>query len=82
MARNASGYCNPALDEIFAQAGREQDEAKRVALYHQVQNILAEDAPHWWLWDRYYPIAFNAELDGILDDLTGYGAFDVVKWKN
>jgi peptide/nickel transport system substrate-binding protein len=82
MARNASGYCNPKLDEIFAQAGREQDEKKRIELYHQVQAILAEDAPHWWLWDRYYPIAFNAELEGITDDMTGYGAFDGVSWKN
>ncbi|MFD1910953.1 ABC transporter substrate-binding protein [Halodurantibacterium flavum] len=81
MARNASGYCNPELDEILAEAGREGDEARRVELYHQVQTILAEDAPHWWLWDRFYPIAFNAELDGILDDLTGYGALETARWK-
>ncbi|MBS7588513.1 ABC transporter substrate-binding protein [Ancylobacter defluvii] len=82
MARNASGYCNPQLDEIFDKASREGDEAKRVALYREVQKILVEDAPHWWLWDRYYPIAFNARLEGLLDDPTGYGAFDVVYWKN
>ncbi|KAA0971854.1 ABC transporter substrate-binding protein [Aureimonas fodinaquatilis] len=82
MARNASAYCNPELDEVFAVAGRELDESERIRLYHQVQATLAEDAPHWWLWDRYYPIAFNANLDGILDDLTGYGAFETVRWKN
>ncbi|MEO3999532.1 ABC transporter substrate-binding protein [Mesorhizobium sp. CAU 1732] len=80
MARNASGYCNPDLDDIFARASREQDEAKRIELYHEVQSVLAQDAPHWWLWDRFYPIAFNANLDGILDDLTGYGAFETVRW--
>lgn len=80
LGRNASGYCNPALDEVFAQAGREIDEAKRVQLYHQVQNILTEDAPHWWLWDRYYPIAFSASLTGLPQDPTAYGAFDQVGW--
>ncbi|GAB4066683.1 ABC transporter substrate-binding protein [Ancylobacter sonchi] len=82
MARNASGYCNPSLDEIFDKAGREGDEAKRVELYRQAQKILVEDAPHWWLWDRYYPIAFSSKIDGLLEDPTGYGAFDVVYWKN
>jgi peptide/nickel transport system substrate-binding protein len=82
MARNASGYCNPKLDEVLASAGKEMDEPKRVNFYREAQSILAEDAPHWWLWDRYYPIAFNAKLEGIVDDVTGYGGFDTVYFKN
>lgn len=80
MARNASGYCNPELDEIFAAAASEVDEAKRAALYAQVQAILAEDVPHIWLWDRYYPIAYREGLSGMDIDVTGYGALDVVEW--
>ena len=72
--RNASGYCNPKLDEIFAAAAKELDETKRVTLYHEVQNILAEDVPHLWLWDRYYPIAFNAKLTACRREPTQYGA--------
>ncbi|GHC78955.1 ABC transporter substrate-binding protein [Limoniibacter endophyticus] len=81
MARNASGYCNPELDKIFEEASKESNEARRVELYQQVQGILAENAPHWWLWDRLYPIAYNSELEGIVDDLTGYGALETVRWK-
>lgn len=80
FARNASGYCNPELDEIFAEAAQETDEAARVALYHQVQEILAEDVPHLWLWDRHYPIAFNAKLSGLPADPTQYGPYDLVGW--
>jgi peptide/nickel transport system substrate-binding protein len=81
LGRNASGYCNPKLDEIFAVAAKEVDEPKRIAAYNQVQEILAGDAPHWWLWDRYYPIAFNADLIGLPADPTAYGPFDMVGWK-
>jgi peptide/nickel transport system substrate-binding protein len=81
MGRNISGYCNPTLDDIFARAARESDEAKRVALYHEATMILTEDVPHWWLWDRYYPIAFNANLVGLPADPTAYGPFDLVGWK-
>ena len=78
--RNASGYCNPKLDELFAAAAQELDEKKRVALYHEATKILAEDVPHFWLWDRYYPVAFNAGLTGLPGDPTGYGPFDQTRW--
>jgi peptide/nickel transport system substrate-binding protein len=76
--RNASGYCNPKLDETFATAAKELDETKRASLYHEVQGTLAADVPHWWLWDRYYPVAFRADFVGLPGDPTGYGAFDGV----
>ncbi|MFD1910954.1 ABC transporter substrate-binding protein [Halodurantibacterium flavum] len=77
---NTSGYCNPALDEILSEAGSELDESRRIALYHLAATILAEDVPHWWFWDRYYPIAFRSGLEGITDDITGYGTMDQVTW--
>src|SRR5262249_50300556 len=81
LGRNASGYCNQGLDQIFDQAAKDPDEAKRVALSHQAQANPAEEVPHWWLWDGYYPIAFNADLDGLPADPTAYGPFDQVSWK-
>ncbi len=63
LGRNTSGYCNEEVDKLFAAAGKELDEAKRAALYHKIVALITEDAPNWWLWDRYYPIAFNKRLD-------------------
>jgi peptide/nickel transport system substrate-binding protein len=81
FARNVSGYCNPTLDEIFAKAAREMNEEKRVPLYHEAIKILSEDVPALWLWDRHYPIAYNANLVGLPQDATQYGPYDAVGWK-
>ena len=78
--RNASGYCNEEIDKLFEAAGKELDEKKRAGYYHQIQRLMSEDAPNWWLWDRYYPIAFNKKLKGLPQDPTAYGAFDRVGW--
>jgi peptide/nickel transport system substrate-binding protein len=81
LGRNASGYCSEEADKFFEQAAKEIDESKRADLYHQMVAVLSEDVPNWWLWDRYYPIAFNAGLTGLPQDPTAYGAFDQVGWK-
>jgi peptide/nickel transport system substrate-binding protein len=81
FARNASGYCNPKLDELFAAASKELNEEKRVAYYRDAMGILTEDVPHLWLWDRHYPLAFKADLLGLPADPTQYGPFDAVSWK-
>ena len=77
---NASGYCNQEVDALFEAGGQELDEQKRIEIYRKAASILAEDVPHWWLWDRYYPIAFRQNLEGVTDDITGYGTLDRVRW--
>jgi ABC-type transport system substrate-binding protein len=42
---NASLYCNPAVDELAAQAKGETDTAKRISEYQQVQTMIMADAP-------------------------------------
>ncbi|HTR51667.1 MAG TPA: ABC transporter substrate-binding protein [Kofleriaceae bacterium] len=46
---NYAFYANPELDALLDHARREQDEAKRAALYRRAEHILYDDAP--WLWD-------------------------------
>lgn len=79
--RNASGYCNPELDDVFFAAAREVDHPTRVALYADAVTILTADAPHMWLWDRAYPVAFNEDIIGLPGDPSAYGPFDYVGWK-
>jgi peptide/nickel transport system substrate-binding protein len=47
---NRDYYSNPKVDALIDQARREVDQAKRKALYVQVQSILAEDLPYINLW--------------------------------
>jgi ABC-type transport system substrate-binding protein len=41
---NITGYSNPALDELIAQADAELDEAARCALYTQIDQTLSQEA--------------------------------------
>ena len=66
--RNSSGYCNEDVDKLFEAAGKELDEKKRAESYRKIQELMSEDAVNWWLWDRYYPIAFNKKLKGLPQD--------------
>ncbi len=43
--RNASGYSNPALDRLVADAAVEMDAARRREMLNEVQRIAAEDLP-------------------------------------
>jgi peptide/nickel transport system substrate-binding protein len=38
-----TGYCNPAYDDLYAKQGIEPDHTKRVAIVHQMQQILVND---------------------------------------
>jgi len=42
---NISEYSNPALDALLDQAAIEQDEALRLAMYQQAEQLVVDDAP-------------------------------------
>ncbi|OLL30979.1 ABC transporter substrate-binding protein [Burkholderia sp. SRS-W-2-2016] len=42
---NGSHYSNPRIDQLFAQAAEETDEATRKQLFSQIQRILERDLP-------------------------------------
>jgi peptide/nickel transport system substrate-binding protein len=47
---NFDGYSNPAVDKLMAQGLVTTDLAKRIAIYKQIQVILANDVPDVWLY--------------------------------
>ena len=46
---NGAAYSNPHVDALFAQAAGTVDRAERAALYAEIQDILVQDVPYWWL---------------------------------
>ncbi len=42
---NITSYCNPEVDAILAEALSEPDQAKRIELYNEFQNIVVEELP-------------------------------------
>ncbi|MFL5574586.1 MAG: ABC transporter substrate-binding protein [Gemmatimonadaceae bacterium] len=47
---NVSFYANPAFDKLVDASHREQDEAKRAALYRQADSVAFQDAPMLFLF--------------------------------
>jgi oligopeptide transport system substrate-binding protein len=43
--QNTSGYNNPQVDQLLAQAGTEQDPAARMAEYQQIEQLILADLP-------------------------------------
>lgn len=71
---NLSFYSNPLFDQIIATARREQDEARRNALYRQADSLAFSDAPmvflyfynelyavQLWIHGFTPPVIFNGE---------------------
>ena len=64
--RNLMGYSEPKVDELFDLGEREIDTEKRVDIYHQVQQIMADDVPALWIWDRLSVLAYRNRVKGDL----------------
>jgi len=42
---NTTGYTNPHVDELISQGYQTADQAARVGIYHEIQEILLEELP-------------------------------------
>ena len=62
---NYGGYSNPAVDDLLVKAGMEQDKAKSLALYQQVEQLLVDDAAVLPLW-------FGKEYTLVKPNVHGY----------
>ncbi|MCA1650383.1 MAG: ABC transporter substrate-binding protein [Acidobacteria bacterium] len=48
---NGAGYRNPRIDALFDEASQMVDRPSRRARYVEIQEVLAEDVPYFWLID-------------------------------
>lgn len=48
---NGAGYRNAPIDRLFDEASREEDRERRRQRYVEIQRILADDVPYFWLID-------------------------------
>ncbi len=62
--RNYGSYSSKELDKLFAEGLKEFDEAKRIAIYQKVHEILYEDQPYTWLFYQSGFYGFNKSLRG------------------
>jgi len=69
---NWSFYQNPAVDHLLEQARAELDYKRRIALYHEVERLIMEDAPwinqHYHVFERLYQPYVNGVEISFLGD--------------
>ncbi len=68
---NPGNYSNPRVDELLALAGVESDVAKRVAYFHEVQRIVADEIPVINLIDIENVTLFNKRVQGHSETIDG-----------
>lgn len=56
---NGAAYRNERVDELFAAAGATADTATRAGMYREIQQIVAEELPYWWLVESRSVTAYN-----------------------
>lgn len=66
--QNFTGYSNDQADLLMEEARRTTDEARRAALYRQIERILAEDVP---VLPLYYPVYCYAVDKGVQNVRVG-----------
>ncbi len=57
---NGAAYVNPEIDELFNQAASTADVAERGETYHQIQSILLEELPYWWIVETDFGIGVRS----------------------
>lgn len=79
---NTQGYSNPQVDRLFHQAGMENNTKKRYALYAQVQKLLVEQLPVYWIDEIPFSTVYHRGLADTPQTIWGaMGPFDKVYWR-
>jgi peptide/nickel transport system substrate-binding protein/oligopeptide transport system substrate-binding protein len=68
---NRTFYRNPLVDQLLEQARRALDEAQRIALYHEVERIVMDDAP--WIAQQHnvFEYLYQPYVQGVEGNLLG-----------
>lgn len=61
---NAAGYRDSRIDALFDQAGRTVERDRRSVLYRQIQEIVVQDLPYFWLVETLSTRAWPARCGG------------------
>lgn len=62
--RNDARYSNPRVDELLNQARRENDEAKRKAMYDEVMQIIHDEVPYVFVYQPNNVFGMRANITG------------------
>jgi peptide/nickel transport system substrate-binding protein len=59
-------YSNPELDKLLDQGTAEVDEAKRTEIYNKAQDLLVDDAPALFVYEKHYRLPMRDNVKGFV----------------
>jgi peptide/nickel transport system substrate-binding protein len=78
---NVTGYANPEVDRLLAEAQSEQNVDKRKRQYQRVQEILVADLPIVWINEIQFATLYSKSLAGLPTGVLGLlDPFDGIYW--
>lgn len=63
---NGAGYVNPTIDTLFNEAAITAETSARGEIYAEIQKILVDELPYWWLVETSFTIGSGANVQGLL----------------
>lgn len=63
-SQNKDGYSNPKVDELIEAGLKELDQEKRKEIYHELYQVMNEDLPYIFMYQRKNMNTVNARLQG------------------
>jgi peptide/nickel transport system substrate-binding protein len=70
--RNVTGYSNPEMDRLLDQGRRTVDLEKRKQIYAQVQQIINQDVPVFYAWDRPFVSVISNKYTGYKNTILSF----------
>ncbi len=62
---NGAGYVNPTMDDLFARGATAATVEERAAAYAEIQQILTDELPYWWLVESKFTAGSRASVHGL-----------------
>jgi peptide/nickel transport system substrate-binding protein len=70
--RNVIGYSNPEMDKLLDQGRQTVDIDKRKQIYSQVQQILNQEVPVFYAWDRPFVSVTSSKYSGYKNTILSF----------
>lgn len=71
ISANEARYSNERIDELFAEGSQLKDHEARLPIYHEVQEILAEDIPYIPIYNTIIYWGTNKNFSGVMTQSGG-----------
>lgn len=79
--QNYIGYSNAKVDELFAKGLKETDIEKRKEIYKELYQVLNEDLPYIFMYQRRDMWVINSRVKGFEGEITPYKDFTTSLYK-